>query len=234
MNILGYLRLFTVVAVSVVSPGNLFAQPAVAPATSVRVIEIVDPSSGNRGRQVTEDLTAAEISRIQHALASAGFDPGRATGQMSSTTRVALGRFQASRGLIPCECVSYETLVALGIRPLVVATISAPLDRGYGSEIVVLTSRHRGRGIGVGHQPAIIVGHGPSVFVGHDPARGAGEFGRRPHVRDRGSRGHPGSHVRDPRPARPRPGTRISGSGAELRSLSPPRPQPRAPMPTRP
>jgi hypothetical protein len=209
-------------AVGGIAPAALRSQPAVAPATSVRVIEIVDPETGERGRHVAEDLTAPEISRVQRALASAGFDPGRATGLLNSTTRLALGRFQASRGLLRCECVSYETLVALGIRPVVVAAISAPLHRGYGSEVVVFVPQHRGRGIAFGHQPAVVVGHGPSVFVGHDPARGAGELGRRPHIRDR--RPHVpdrGPHVRDPRPARPRPGTRISGSGREIRALTP-------------
>lgn len=232
MTIYGYFRFAAALAVSgVVAPGVLFAQPAIAPATTVRVIEIVDSSTGERRREVAEDLTAPEISRIQGALASAGFDPGRATGQMTSTTRIVLGRFQASRGLVRCECVSYETLVALGIRPLVVATITAPLQRGYGSE-VVFVPQHRGRGIGFGHQPAVVVGHGPSVFVGHDPARGAGDFGRRPHVPD--SRPHMpdgGPHVLDPRPPRPRPGSSISGSGAEIRALTPRRSQPRPPFP---
>lgn len=211
MNIFGYFR-FAIALSAVFAPDVLFAQPAVAPATSVRVIEIVDAGTGARGRHVAEDLTAPEISRIQHALASAGFDPGRATGLMSSTTRLALGRFQASRGLVHCGCVSYETLVALGIRPVVVATISAPLHRGSGSQVVVFVPQHSGRGIGFGHQPAVVVGHGPSVFVGHDPARGAGEFGdHRP-------------HVRDPRPPRPRPGPSISGSGAEIQALTPQQP----------
>lgn len=233
MTILGYCRLTAALLISgVLAPEILFAQPAIAPATTVRVIEIVDSATGERRRVVAEDLTAPEISRIQRALASAGFDPGRATGQMTSTTRIALGRFQASRGLVPCECVSYETLVALGIRPVVVATFRAPLQRGYGSDVVVFVPQHRGRDIGFGHQPAVVVGHGPSVFVGHDPARGAGEFGRRPHVPD--NRPHVpdgGPHVHDPRPPRPRPGPSISGSGAEIRALTPRRSQPRLPFP---
>lgn len=234
MTISGHLRFAIALAASgLLVPGVLLAQPAVAPATSVRVIEIVDPGTGVRGRQVAEDLTAPEISRIQHALASAGFDPGRATGQMTSTTRLTLGSFQASRGLVRCDCVSYETLVALGIRPVVVATIRAPLQRGYGSEVVVFVPQHRGWGIGFGHQPAVVVGHGPSVFVGHDPARGAGEFGRRPHIPDRRPHVPPGGpQVGDPRPPRPQPGASISGSGAEIRALAPRRPPPqRTPFP---
>ena len=67
-----------------------------------------------------------------------------------------------------------ETLVALGIHPQVVASISAPLDGGYGSRTVVFVPNH-GRHIGFGHGTGVIVGHGPSVIVGHQPARGAGE-----------------------------------------------------------
>jgi hypothetical protein len=222
MTRFGHVRLASVLALALV-PSSLPGQPAIAPASSIRVIEILDPYSGERDRQVAEDLTPAEIARLQHALVAAGFDPGRATGQWNATTRLELGRFQASRGILQCECVTYETLVALRIHPEVVASISAPLDRGYGSRTVVLVpgrDRRFGRGPGTG----VIVGHGPSVIVGHQPARGAGEFGRS-RVRDRNphdfDRGHDrGSHL-DPRPARPRPRGSISGSGAPLRSLTP-------------
>lgn len=212
-------------ALFVCSPAIADAQPAVAPTATIRVIEILDPSTGRRERQVAQDLTQPEISRIQRGLASAGFDPGRATGVLNATTLVALDRFQSSRGLIRCGCVSYETILALGIRPDVVATLSAPLSPGYGSRVLVLAPHGRRR-IGVGHQPAVIVGHGPSVFVGHDPARGAGELNRRGHPPDRRP------HVRDPRPPRPRPGSTISGSGAPLERIAP-RPQPATPRPPR-
>lgn len=233
MSTFGYVRLVGALALTV-APAGLLAQPAIAPASSIRVIEIVDPYSGERDRQVAEDLTPAEISRLQHALAAAGFDPGRATGQWNATTRLELGRFQASRGLLQCECVTYETLVALRIHPEVVASISAPLDGGYGSRTVVLVPG-QGRHLGRGHRTGVIVGHGPSVIVGHQPARGAGELGRRghirdrrPHVRDRGH-GHDGGRHIDPRPPRPRPDRSISGSGAPLRSLTPRQTQPRTP-----
>jgi hypothetical protein len=218
MTIFGYISVSLVVAVALALPSAaLLAQPAVAPSTTIRVIEVIDPWTQERVREVAEDLTGPEISRIQRALASVGFDPGRATGRMNSTTLLALGRFQASRGLVRCECVSYETVIALGIRPLVVATIAAPVRQGYGSDVLVFVPQGR-RGVFVGHQPAVVVGHGPSVFVGHEPARGAGEIGRRP-------------PVGDPRPPRPRPGPSISGSGASIRVLTPPRPQPRVPFP---
>lgn len=208
------------VALLVCSPAIADAQPAVAPSATIRVIEILDPSTGRRVREVAQDLTQPEISRIQRALAAAGFDPGRATGVLNATTLVALDRFQSSRGLIRCGCVSYETILALGIRPDVVATLRASHTRGYGSRILVLAP-HGHRSIGVGHQPAVVVGHGPSVLVGHDPARGAGELGRRGRLPDRRP------HVRDPRPPRPHPGSTISGSGAgaPLQRIAP-RPQP--------
>lgn len=224
MTPFGYIRIASLLLLAL-TPPRLLAQPAIAPASSIRVIEVVDPYSGERDRQVAEDLTPAEISRLQHALAAAGFDPGRATGQWNATTRRELGRFQASRGLLQCECLTYETLVVLGIHPQVVASIRAPLDGGYRSRTVVLVPGHDR--IGFGHGTGVIVGHGPSVIVGHQPARGAGELGRRmdprdrrPHVRDAGHGRDRGSHP-DPRPSRPRPGSSISGSGAPLRSLNP-------------
>jgi peptidoglycan hydrolase-like protein with peptidoglycan-binding domain len=225
MTTFDYLKLTVVAATIVAMPTAAPAQPAVAPATTVRVIELVDPSTGQRQREVAQDLTGPEVSRVQRALASAGFDPGRATGVLNSTTLVALDRFQSSRSLVRCGCVSYETILALGIRPEVVASIRAPSTRGYGSQVLVIAPHGRRR-VGVGHRPAVIVGHGPSVFVGHDPARGAGELGRRPRFPTRDP------HVRDPRPPRPRPGSSISGSGAELRRIAP-RPQPTAPRPPR-
>lgn len=220
-----YITLAAAVATIVLSPAVTPAQPAVAPSTTIRVIELVDPSTGQRSREVAQDLTGPEISRVQRALASAGFDAGRATGVLNSTTLVVLDRFQSSRGLVRCGCVSYETILALGIRPEVVASIRAPVRGGYGSQVLVIAPHDRTR-VGVGHQPAVIVGHGPSVFVGHDPARGAGELGRRPRFPDRGP------HVHDPRPPRPRPGTSISGSGAELRRIDR-EPRPAAPRPPR-
>jgi hypothetical protein len=228
MNIFGHVRLIGGVAVLAMIPSTGIAQPAVAPASSIRVIEIVDPYSGERDRRVADDLTAAEISRLQHALAAAGFDAGRATGQWNAGTRAELGRFQASRGLLRCECVTYETLVALRIQPQVVASISAPLDSRYGATTVVLVPNH-GRHIGRGHGSGIVVGHGPSVFVGHQPARGAGELGRRGHIRDRQPHSRDRGGNLDPRPPRPRPGSSISGSGAPLRSLTPRQTQPRTP-----
>jgi hypothetical protein len=196
----------------VASPDAALPQPAVAPSTSVRVVELIDPWTAERFRTVAEDLTSGEISRVQHALASAGFDPGRATGRMNATTALALGRFQSSRGLLRCDCVSYETVLALGIRPVVVASITAPSGRrARGSGLVVFAP---GKKPGFGHGAAVVVGHSPSVFVGHAPARGAGETSRHPDPPAPG------------RPSRPRPGTSTSGSGAPISVLTPPQHQP--------
>jgi hypothetical protein len=208
LEYLGYV-LTIGLAWTLASPGASAAQPAAAPATSVRVIELIDPWTGERVRSVTEDLTAGEISRVQRALASAGFDPGRATGRMNATTALALGRFQSSRGLLRCDCVSYETVLALGIRPVVVASITTPLGQGrHGSGVLVFAPTWRP---GFGHRAGVIVGHSPSVFVGHAPARGAGE-----------SKRHAVPDPRAPeRPSRPRPDTSTSGSGAPIRDLTP-------------
>jgi hypothetical protein len=220
----GYIGLICGLSLTM-APGGALAQPAVAPASSIRVIEFVDPYSGERNRRVAEDLTPAEIARVQHALAAAGFDAGRATGLWNATTRHELGRFQASRGLTQCECLTYESLVALGIHPDVVASVRAPVDAAYGSRTVVLLPERRGH-FGSSHGTGIVVGHGPSVFVGHQPARGANEFGRThvgqrpPRYRDRGHDGDGGRHL-DPRPPRPRPGGSGSRSGAPLRPLAP-------------
>lgn len=201
----------------------MLAQPAVAPATAVRVIEIIDPGTGRRVREVAADLTKPEIARIQRGLAAAGFHPGRATGILTADTRHALGRFQDARGLHRCECVSYETLIALTIRPLVVASIVASIPPGYayGSDVVWITSR-RSHGFGLGS--GVVVGHGPSVFVGHAPAIGAGQF-RRPPAQP------PRPPIHDPRPSRPHPSSGVSGSGAEIRASTPDRPPPPAPFP---
>ena len=229
MQIFGYVRSSTAIlaVLTLLGPSSLAAQPAIAPATSIRVIEIVDPYSGVRDRQVAEDLTPAEISRVQHALAAAGFDPGRATGQWNGTTRLALGRFQAARGLARCDCVTYETLISLRIRPAVVASVRAPLDGGYGTRTVVVLP-DRDRHFGSSHGSGVVVGLGSSVFVGHQPVRGAGELGRRdrfhdrsPHFRDRG---HDRDPQMSPRPSRPRPGSSTARSGAPLRALTPIRP----------
>ena len=198
-----------------VAPDPTPAQSAVAAASSIRVVEVVDPWTGERIRTVAEDLTASEIARIQRALASAGFDPGRATGLLDSATLLAVGRFQASRGLFWCDCVTYETILALRIRPFLVASIRAPIEGLWaGSDILVLAPHH-----GFHDGSAVVVGHSPSVFVGHDPARGAGQVRRHP------THG-PRPPARPSRPGRHRRGPSTSGSGAPIRDLTPPRPQP--------
>lgn len=200
-------------------------QPTVAPAAGVRVIEVLDPVTGERARAVAVDLTAAEVAHVQRRLASVGFDPGRATGLLTPETRLTLGRFQASRGLIRCECVSYETLVALTIRPFVVASIVAPVWSGYFSDPLGFGEYAYGLA-DPWLLPGVIVGHSPTVFVGHDPAIGAGQL--RPRVPHR-----PRPPIRHS-PARRRDDSGISGSGAPLRDLTPRRPTPSRPTPSSP
>jgi hypothetical protein len=52
-----------------------------------------------------------------------GVDPGARDGKLGPATRGALERFQRERGLQVCGCVTYETVVSLGLRPLVVQTV---------------------------------------------------------------------------------------------------------------
>ena len=97
-----------------------------AGSAGVRVIEIYDPSTGDRVRRVAEDLTPSEISAVQRALAGQGYRVSVASGKLNPETRGALGEFQADRGLVICGCVSYETVIALGLKPRVSQTLVGP------------------------------------------------------------------------------------------------------------
>lgn len=156
------------------SAASLGAQDAIRPAEEIRVAEVANAFGARR--EVVADLWPDEVLRIQVELARAGYDPGVRTGRLDSETRRALTRFQAARRLVICGCPSYETVVALGIPPVVVVVRTYP---AYGRERVVVVvpggRRHLHRG-----GAAVIVGHSPvGVGVGHDPARGAGQIGRR-------------------------------------------------------
>lgn len=89
----------------------------------VRVIEVYDPATGDRIRRVAEDLTPSEISAVQRALGGQGYRVSVATGSLNPETRNALTEFQSERGLVICGCVSYETVLALGLKPQVSQTI---------------------------------------------------------------------------------------------------------------
>lgn len=83
----------------------------------IRVVESVDPVSGRRVRQAVYDLTRKEIRSVQRALRRAGYLGVGWTGRLDHGTVRALDRLQEDRGLVRCGCVSYETVVALGLRP---------------------------------------------------------------------------------------------------------------------
>ncbi len=97
-------------------------RPAVASGQDrVRVVETVDPATGDRRRFTVQDLDHGEIKAVQAALRDHGYVGIGWTGRLDDGTRDGLSRFQRERGLVECGCVSYETIVALGLRPEVVA-----------------------------------------------------------------------------------------------------------------
>lgn len=91
----------------------------------IRVVEMVDPATGARYRQTVYDLTRMEIKKVQRALREAGYLGVGWTGQLDHGTVRALGEFQDDRSLYRCDCVSYETIVALGLKPIVELTTVA-------------------------------------------------------------------------------------------------------------
>lgn len=190
--------------------GALYAAPAAAqdriePAATLRVVETDNPVTGAIARSMAPDPTPAEILRIQVELARAGFDGGSRSGQLDGPTRRALIDFQTVRGLLVCGCFTYETVVALGIRPLVIASsagaVASPgrVEHGVtivdGSAIFVVLPHGRF------HRRHRSIG--PGVVVGHEPV-----LGTPPRPLPRSSVG-----VRDPRPRPPAP----LRSGSQIR-----------------
>ncbi len=123
--------------VAAVLPAPVGAQKA------VRVVEAVSETTGDRQRYVVRDLDESEIRGVQAALRDQGYIGIGWTGRLDDGTVEGLRRLQRERGLVECGCISYETIVALGLRPEVVATVSvdpAPAAAGgyvsgYGSSI---------------------------------------------------------------------------------------------------
>ena len=109
--------------------GGLIPQSARAQSSAsdgdVRVVETVDPVSGARYRQAVYDLTKKEIKAVQRALRAEGYLGVGWTGQLDHGTVNALNELQGERGLYQCGCVSYETIVALGLKPDVQVTTVA-------------------------------------------------------------------------------------------------------------
>jgi hypothetical protein len=112
------------VAVCIAAPEDARAQRSGSDG-DVRVVESVDPVSGRRYRQTMYDLTKKEIRAVQRALRAAGYLGVGWTGRLDHGTVRALNELQEDRGLYRCGCVSYETVVALGLQPVIeVVTVS--------------------------------------------------------------------------------------------------------------
>ena len=111
---------------------GLFPVPAGAQ-ESIRVVEAVRASTGERLRYVIRDLDSREIRALQSALRDVGYVGIGWTGRLDNGTLRGLARFQRERGLVECGCVSYESIVALGLRPEVVATVSAETNGTTGA-----------------------------------------------------------------------------------------------------
>jgi hypothetical protein len=114
----------TIFALGLLVPGPANAQRSGSDG-DVRVVETVDPVSGARYRQAVYDLTKKEIKAVQRALREDGFLGVGWTGQLDHGTIKALNELQQERGLYQCGCVSYETIVALGLKPAVQVTTVA-------------------------------------------------------------------------------------------------------------
>lgn len=198
---------------------------SIEPAETIRVVERVDQHGRRVEREVVDRLLPAEILAVQVALADAGFELGAMTGALDPATRGALRRFQIDRGLSICGCVSYETVVALGIVPRVVADVPSYARRGHESVIVIVPDGHRRHHRRSG--AAVVVGAGgrSGVFVGHAPAVGAGRVGHRP------PRPIPDGRIGRPLPAPPRPGGLIRAGGPDGFQGRPPAERPRRPAP---
>ncbi len=201
---------------------------AIEPAETIRVVERADRWSREVRREVVEELLPAEVLAIQVELAEAGFDPGVRNGLLGPATRSALRSFQVDRGLSTCGCVSYETVVALGIVPDVVGSGSAYARRGHDQRVIVVVPDRRHRR---SHRSgaAVVVGAGgrTGVYAGHAPAVGARRAG---HADRRPPRPDP-DRVSRPSTSRPRPGERIRGGGSDAFQGRPPSERPRRPDP---
>lgn len=127
------------------------AQDAIEPAEAIRVVELVSRTTGRLERDVASPAWPSEILRVQVELAAVGFDPRVRTGALDRSTRRSLRRFQIARGLRICGCLTYETIVALAIHPVVVIAYAQGIDHRP-VLILGMSKRHR-KGVAVGHRP---------------------------------------------------------------------------------
>jgi peptidoglycan hydrolase-like protein with peptidoglycan-binding domain len=63
----------------------------------------------------TSDMTSGEVKRVQQALSTKGYDPGRSDGTMTNDTRVAIREFQKDNGIVMTGSVDSRTAARLGI-----------------------------------------------------------------------------------------------------------------------
>jgi len=114
--------------------GRIAPKPAGA---GIRTIAFVQLEPRETVYAVMLPIRADEILSIQDALASAGHDPVSRDGMLGPSTTQALTAFQTERGLEPCGCPDYPTVISLGLTPRVVQTvIGRPEDEGYAEFIV--------------------------------------------------------------------------------------------------
>ncbi|MGH7570608.1 MAG: peptidoglycan-binding domain-containing protein [Gemmatimonadota bacterium] len=224
-------RLFALAAGLLLVAGPARAQDRIGPASSIRIVELVDGAGTRLERTILEPMLPAEVLRLQVALARVGFDPRVRSGVVDAETETALRQFQLARGLEACGCPSYETVLALGVPVQVVGRAEMRRASGVraadGSPVYVLERDgfvpgfflhdgfffHKRK-----HRPFF----GSGVVVGGEPALGAGQVGR---MIPRSSVG-----VREiVRPAPSRGGTiqpAVPGSGSGDGGSRPPRPRP--------
>lgn len=201
----------------VVAPSLSLAQDSIRPAREIRVVETVDRRTGRTARDVVTHPLPAEILRVQIELARRGHDPRVRSGVLDEPTRRALRRFQIAESLTICGCLTYETVVALGIPTTTVEPLGVVIDRrGHRDDRVIVVvpdgrrhPRRKARRARVGTRA------NPGVEVGHAPARGG---------RARRPRPEPPSRIDLPNPPRGRPSTLRPlppGRGAGVRGARP-------------
>lgn len=136
--------------------------PASVPAQeSVRVVEAVSQTTGDRQRYVVRELDEGEIKAVQTALREQGYIGIGWTGRLDDGTVDGLRRFQQERGLVECGCISYETIVALGLRPEIVASIPTG---SYAATSETYESRYRS-----GYTSGIYYPIGIPIYVPRPP-----------------------------------------------------------------
>jgi hypothetical protein len=154
------------VAIALHAPPHADAQ---SPSGDIRVVETVDPVSGARFRQAVYDLTKKEIKAVQRAMREDGYLGVGWTGQLDHGTVKALNKLQDDRGLYQCGCVSYETIVALGLKPDVQVTtvaVGSTSASAYGTD-----DRYRN-----GYRSGVYYPIAVPIFVPVDPDAPEGEL----------------------------------------------------------